>query len=148
VYPKSIGVGITIKRGEQLLFGVDYEQRSWSEYLSFGEKSPFISDSKRLSFGIEYTPNNRGANYFSNIHYRAGFNYQNTNLTLNNTPLEQYGTTFGLGLPLKRLKSVLHLSIEWGERGTTEEGLLKENYLKTRFGITLNDIWFTKRKYD
>ena len=71
-----------------------------------------------------------------------------TNLEIKNIQLEQYGTTFGLGLPLKRLKSVLHLSVEWGERGTTQNGLLKESYWKTRFGITLNDLWFVKRKYD
>ena len=148
VFPKSIGVGITFKRGDQLLIGLDYEQRIWSEYLSFGEKDPSITDSKRYAFGIQYTPNSKANNYLATVHYRAGLNYQNSNLKINGLQLNQYGTTFGVGLPLKRLKSVLHLSVEWGERGTTEKGLLKESYWKTRFGITLNDLWFVKRKYD
>ena len=148
VFPKSIGVGITLKRGNQLLIGLDYEQRIWSEYLSFGEKDPSITDSKRYAFGIQYTPNSKANNYLATVHYRAGLNYQNSNLIINGLQLDQYGTTFGVGLPLKRLKSVLHLSVEWGERGTTEKGLLKESYWKTRFGITLNDLWFVKRKYD
>ena len=148
IFPKSIGAGFTFKRGNQLLIGFDYEQRIWSEYLSFGEKDSSMTDSKRYSFGLQYTPNSKANNYLATIQYRIGFNYQNSYLKINNLQLEQYGTTFGIGLPLKRLKSILHLSVEYGERGTTDNGLLKESYWKTRFGITLNDLWFVKRKYD
>jgi len=38
--------------------------------------------------------------------------------------------------------------MEFGKRGSIENGLIKENYWRARFGITLSDIWFVKRKYD
>ena len=35
-----------------------------------------------------------------------------------------------------------------GDRGTTEDNLLKENFIKIGLSVTYDGIWFVKRKYD
>jgi hypothetical protein len=35
-----------------------------------------------------------------------------------------------------------------GKRGNQAENILEESYYKVYFGITLNDQWFIKPKYD
>ena len=56
--------------------------------------------------------------------------------------------SFGLGLPVGTNFSNINLGIELGQRGTKDSGLIKENFLRLSVGLSLNDKWFTKRKFD
>jgi len=40
------------------------------------------------------------------------------------------------------------LSVTLGERGTTENNLLKEQFIKFGLSVSYDGIWFVKRKYD
>jgi len=74
-----------------------------------------------------------------------------------NAPFSEYGISFGLGLPV--IKSVrieeeklpvvsrVNITAEYIKRGTTNNGLIEENYFNLTLGLNLNDKWFTKRKY-
>jgi hypothetical protein len=54
----------------------------------------------------------------------------------------------GLGFPFKRSYSAIDVHLVVGKRGTTDGGLLKENYIKVGMSMSLQDIWFIKRKFD
>ncbi|MNY13615.1 hypothetical protein D3C86_1467580 [compost metagenome] len=59
--------------------------------------------------------------------------------------------TFGLGLPLGYTRfaiSKLNFTTELGRRGTLTNGLVQENYINFHLGITLNDTWFKRFKFD
>jgi hypothetical protein len=62
--------------------------------------------------------------------------------------LKDFGITFGMGLPLKRSKTSFNLAFEWGQRGTTDNSLIKENYMRLTMNLTLHEYWFMKRKFD
>jgi len=51
----------------------------------------------------------------------------------------------GLGLPISGLSKV-NLGLEIGKIGNDD--LIKENYFSLRLGLSLNDVWFIKRKYN
>ena len=80
--------------------------------------------------------------------YRLGGYYSNYYLEVNETQLEDYGITFGLGLPVRTLKSSINLAFTLGTRGTTQYNLVKENYGIITFNVTLHDLWFRKRRFD
>jgi len=145
--PQSIGLGFTIKKGEQWLIGADYQQRYWSQFLAFNQGQSLVN-SKKYIVGIQFTPNQKSTNYLKTVQYRMGYYYANTHLNLKGDQLSQYGTSFGVGLPLKRFKSNLNVGAEVGRRGTIEDGLIMERYWKIKLGLTLNDVWFIKRKFD
>jgi len=44
--------------------------------------------------------------------------------------------------------SNLNLGLEYGQRGTTNSGLIQENFFKLSIGLSLNDQWFVKRKFN
>jgi hypothetical protein len=67
-------------------------------------------------------------------------------MVVNDVDINNFGITFGVGLPLGRSLSNLNLGFELGKRGTTRADLVEENYLKINIGISLNDRWFRKRK--
>ncbi|PCH96104.1 MAG: hypothetical protein COB85_03945 [Bacteroidetes bacterium] len=147
ILPGSFGIGISTKIGERWLFGVDYSTRFWSNFSSFGVKDS-LANSSRFSIGMQFNPDFRSNKYFNTIYYRLGAYYENTHLQVKGTRLSKYGTSFGIGLPLRKLGSVISISYETGKRGTIENNLIQENYWNVLFGLTINDIWFLKRKYD
>ena len=44
--------------------------------------------------------------------------------------------------------SNLNVGFELGTRGINSESLIKENFWALRIGLSLNDLWFIKRKYN
>ena len=42
----------------------------------------------------------------------------------------------------------INFGFEVGKRGTTNAGLIKEKFFSVRLGLTLNDRWFVKNKYN
>jgi len=77
----------------------------------------------------------------------VGARFEETGIVLNNQPIEDFGITFGLGLPVGGV-SKINIAVELGQLGTLDGGLIKENYTNIMLGFSLSDIWFIKRKYD
>ncbi len=145
--PGSFGIGISAKIGKQWLFGFDYFTRFWSNFSSFDIKDS-LANSSRFSMGVQFNPDHRSNNYLKTVYYRLGFYYENTYLQMKGSRLNKYGTSFGIGLPLRKFGSIINLSYEIGRRGTIKDNLIQENYWSVFFGLTINDVWFLKRKYD
>ena len=102
----------------------------------------------RLSVGGFYVPKyDSFTSYISRVVYRVGARFEKTGLVLNNQPIEDFGITVGLGLPVGGL-SKINIGVELGQLGTLNGGLIKENYANIMLGFSLSDIWFIKRKYD
>jgi hypothetical protein len=86
--------------------------------------------------------------YFQRVTYRGGFKFENTGLVINNTPIKEKSVTLGFGLPISGSFSSLNLGIEYGSRGTTSNGLIKEDYFSLNIGLLFNDKWFRKTLYN
>ena len=86
-------------------------------------------------------------NFFDRVTYRAGFKYIDGGLEVNQQDIKDFGINFGLGIPVGRL-SKANLGFEFGQRGTDDFGLIKENYLNFMIGVSLNDLWFIKSMYN
>lgn len=103
----------------------------------------------KVAFGGFYIPKfDSYDNYFERITYRAGFRFENTGLVINNTAIKDKSITLGLALPITGTFSSLNLGMEYGSRGTTSNGLVKENYFSINLGLLFNDKWFRKTLYN
>ncbi|TGD57339.1 outer membrane beta-barrel protein [Flavobacterium humi] len=115
---------------------------------AYAEKASFESSSK-FSLGGYYVPNyNSFTNYFNKITYRGGLRYENTGLVVNSQSIKDRALTLGLGLPINGSFSNINIGFEFGKRGTTVANLVQENYFNVSVGLSFNDRWFVKRKYD
>lgn len=87
--------------------------------------------------------------YKKKVFYRGGLYYNTGYLDLKNSLINEYGISFGAGIPIGKsfLKS-LSISTEVGKWGTTNNGLIENTYIRMTLGLTLNDRWFTKRVID
>ena len=107
----------------------------------------YYNKSNTFAFGGYYIPKfNSIASYWNRVAYRAGFNYKNLGLVINETDIEEYGISFGVSLPLGLRLSNANIGFEFGKRGTNKNNLIKENYYNFRLSLSLNDKWFKKRK--
>jgi hypothetical protein len=146
--PSSIGGGFTFGKSEKWLVGADYQLQMWNKYTYFGVADS-LKNSMRISLGGEYTPSvSTVSNYFQRITYRAGFRYSNSFLELRGQQIDEFGISFGFGLPLPRTRSTINLSAEIGTRGTTNANLIKENFVRFTLGLSVFERWFIIRKYD
>ena len=120
-----------------------------------GITHPFESNSNanfvaasRFSVGGFYIPkHNSFTNYLSRMVYRVGARWEHTGLEVKSQAVKDFGITFGIGLPMNILSKV-NIGVEIGQMGTTDAGLIKENYTNIMLGFSLSDVWFIKRKYD
>jgi hypothetical protein len=103
----------------------------------------------RYSVGGYFIPNFASfSEYWKKVTYRAGMRYEETGLVLNNKTITDAAMSVGFGLPLPGTFSNINLGLEYGKRGTKDAGLVEENYFTFIVGLSFNDRWFVKRKYD
>ncbi len=146
--PQYISGGITYKDGEKWLLIADYSMQNWSDYTLLGE-SDGLSNSVRLSGGMQYTPEyNSVTKYYKRMQYRLGVAYATTPLKLNNTQLEEMNLSFGFGIPVKKSRTKYDVSFTLGQRGTTDNSLIKEEFIRVGLSVTYDGLWFVKRKYN
>lgn len=130
--------------------GAEYEFRDALSFNDGFDQNNTISSytkASRISLGGFYTPKfNSVTNYWQRVTYRAGLKHTETGLMVNNKRVNDFGMSFGVGLPLGKKLSSLNLGFEIGKRGQATDGLIKENYFNMRIGLSFTDQWFKKRK--
>jgi len=166
VLPSRYGAGISWGKrhqnylGNAWLVSGEYSTTQWSTFRDFSGEGG-LNNSWRATVGGYLIPaysfegSKRAKTYFAVIEYRAGAFYENTQVSLNNYAVTNYGFTLGAGLPMmyrnlapgEKKNTVINLGIVVGNKGTGQPNLLNERYVNFLLGITLNDQWFQKFKY-
>lgn len=145
----SFGVGFG--QPKKWFVGAEYELSSTSALAnrSFQVTNVSITDATRMSFGGFYIPKyNSLTSYFKRVVYRAGVRFEENGINVNGQAIDEFGISFGLGLPIGSLFSNANISFEYGQRGTTIAGLVEEDFFNISIGLSLNDKWFRKIKYN
>lgn len=148
ILPNSFGGGFVLhKKGSWQLAG-DFKYDQWQDYEAFGIKDS-LQNSFTAALGYEFSPQSTSvSSYFRKMYYRLGIRYHKSYLQLRETQLNQYGISFGFGFPVPKSASTIDLGVELGQMGTTDNNLIKENYVKVSIGLSIFDRWYIKRKYD
>ncbi|MCR9264016.1 MAG: hypothetical protein NXH86_07640 [Flavobacteriaceae bacterium] len=147
--PTRTTVGLGFGENKKWFLGGEYSFQQFGDFENtfLGLENVTYNDAATYSFGGYYVPDYRSiTSYFKRITYRAGLRYDVSGLVVNNKEINNFGITFGLGLPLGNSFSNLNLGFELGRRGTTDANLIEESYFKVNVGLSLNDRWFVKRK--
>jgi hypothetical protein len=150
--PLMHSVGIGIKRGESLTILLDAGYQQWSKFAFLGDNQN-LRDQYRFSAGLQYLHSRlaigTGA-FFKRTIYRIGARYNSGYLFLKGNHIGEYAVSAGLGLPVGRYRlfTVVNLSAEYGMAGTMNNNLVQEKFTRLIIGLTFNDRWFQKNKYD
>ena len=149
--PSKMSIGLGIGSIRNWFVGSEYTMIKSSVFSSdlLDIENATFEDSSILSIGGFYIPDYNSFNkVWQRVVYRSGIYFEKTGLNINNQSIKEFGISFGLGIPVGRLFSNLNSVVEIGRRGTTNENLVKENFVNFQLSLSLNDRWFVKRKYN
>jgi len=150
--PSELTLGAGLGKTNKWFLGAEYGNVSASDY-NFNSGNSFTEvkydNASQYRLGGFYIPEyNSLTSYFSRVVYRAGLRFEETGLNLSNEGINEFGMSFGVGLPAGRNFTNANIGIEYGQRGTTNSGLIKENFFKLSISLSLNDKWFVQTKFD
>lgn len=140
--PQYVRGGLSVSKSNKWMLGADFAYYDWSNYRNFDTKDP-LTNNYAASIGYE--------RYQEWSAFRAGFKYGTSYVNLQNTQLSEYGLTLGMSLKKsfsKRPPTLISFAVEAGKRGTTDNNLIAESYLKFSVGISMADIWFIRPRYE
>ncbi len=145
------GVAATVNNA--YTFALDYSYQGWKDIKAAGIGYT-LENSQRFSFGTEYSRKGSYMNTtYEKFYLQAGLFYSDSYLRIYGQQLTDYGLTIGAGAELSRtaLTGVaVQAALEIGKRGTTNKGLIRENYTQFNITVSYRDFWFSRKmkKYD
>lgn len=144
--PLEVGGGIVYTPNESWALNLDFSYNFWNATDQHDNIGSFI-DQKVVGFGMEYVIDDQSYNYWKQIKFRAGMNYDTGYLEVYDRTVDGYSIMAGIGIPLsKSRKSTLNLSYNRNQYGASQGILVEETFNTFNINLSLGDIWFLKRK--
>ena len=160
--PTKLGIGAAYNHGTKWRVALDWTTERWAnmefpKYSTYNEgswnyalaKNQFNNRNK-INFGGEYCQNMESRKFLDRIRYRFGASYTTSYLKINGIdgPSET-SISAGFGIPIINAynnRSILNISAQWVHAGC--KSLITENSFRINVGLTFNEKWFAKWKFE
>lgn len=146
--PQEYTFGLGYGLDKHWFVGAEFSQRDAETFNSHSLALDNVQFNKSSTYrlGGYYIPNYRAlSGTFNRWVYRMGVRYEDMGLEINGQDINEFGISFGVGVPMRRTFSNINLGVEFGKRGTNKNGLIQENFVNAILTLSLNDKWFQKR---
>ena len=151
VLPSKYSFGAGIGDPLKWFVGAEYNAQKTSSFSNslYSSNETTYEDASGFALGGFFIPDyNAFSGFLNRVVYRAGIRYEKTGLRLKNESINEFGISFGVGVPVGSFFSNANLGVELGKRGTTNSNLIEENFINVYLSLSLNDLWFQKKKYN
>ncbi len=147
--PNRYGAGITFEKNNKFVIGLEGQYQDFVDFRNFFGTPLALQAIKKVGLGIQLVPDYLNFdNILKRSTYRFGLEWMQTPYLLNQTSINDIGINFGTSIPVNQL-SLLNLAFKAGQRGTLDNGLIRESYVNITMGLSLNDnSWFYKRVFE
>jgi hypothetical protein len=145
--PLEMGIGISKCFKNNLNMTLDYEKSLWGSTNQSELYGNFVNQD-RFALGFTYSGRKNIRKYWDRVQYAAGANFDTGYLEIDGKRIHNAAISIGLNLPLENTYSSLNISYSYGQRGRVSDNLIKENYHKISLNLSLDGIWFVKRKFE
>jgi len=145
--PLEIGVGISKHFKNNLNMTIDYEKSLWKNANQSELYGNFVNQD-RFALGFTYSANKNVRSYWDRIQFAAGANFDTGYLEVDRKRVNNAAISIGVSLPIENTFSALNISYSYGQKGKISDNLIKENYHKLSLNLSLDGIWFVKRKFE
>lgn len=151
--PSVLGFGIAFEDFKHFLIGADFNIYNYTSVTYFKSKENY-GPSYSFHLGGYYIPNSKkGETFWGRATYRAGVRYYRSPLRFGTTPLDEMAVSVGMTMPNRQRNnpfSSVSFALEVGQRGTTTNNMVKDQFVRLTLGFTLTDrfSWFVPSKYD
>ena len=155
-FADELGVGISIRGGEKWSVEFDYIRSDWRKagfdtrpgFSAIGEATFSSTVSHSFRAGFEIVPNRNDIRYYlKTCAYRAGVYYDKEYYKINGMNVNNMGITLGVTLPVYTWYNGISLGVDFGQRSSDRNELIRERYVMFNIGFNIHDIWFQKNRY-
>ncbi|CAH8284025.1 hypothetical protein EV196_103354 [Mariniflexile fucanivorans] len=146
--PLELGFGLSTTFKKDFSLNVDYKKSFWDDTNQTDQLGTYVNQNL-FAMGLQYAAEKKVSKFFNNLEYRAGFSINDGNLEVNNQRIKNSTLNLGIGIPLDPYtNSMINIGYTYGSKGQITNGLIKENYHLLSINLSLEGIWFQKRKID
>ena len=149
VIPQTVGFGLTFSHADKILVGTDISWQNWSKF-SIMERADSLKDALIAIVGLQYTPDPLSNKYYKKIKFRVGGKFSTGYMRFHNKPIQEFSVSAGVGFPLRTFtsQSSINIMFEYGQMGTIQNDLIKQNYFKVVLGFVLHEKWYQRVKLE
>lgn len=156
--PMQLGIGLSYKYNAQWLLGLDYTLQKWSstefpvynEGIGYNTQTDVFKNRHRINLGGEFCRNENGRSFSDRLRYRFGVGYTSPYLKIKNSDgPKEFSMSAGIGIPISNAwnnRSMLNIGIQW--QNLSGNIPLTENTFLINIGLTFNERWFAKWKFE
>jgi hypothetical protein len=147
--PWSGGIGITNHFSGSFLVSADVFFQDWNNFLIIPDSGSQIHPQEirnniHAGIGLEFNPSQKYEDpLYKRMSYRLGVSYTADYLRINGTAVNAYGVDAGVSVPISRYNSI-DLLFGYKSRGTTTNGLVKDNVYRIGASVNIGELWFLK----
>src|SRR5690606_12004787 len=153
IMPSKFSIGAGIGAPRKWFLGAEYTSLKTSNFSNtlYGAGTTVYEDGHMFSLGGFFIPDylsytTSASSFLKRVVYRGGLRFEKTGLNINSESINEFGISFGLGLPMGL--SNINFGLEIGKRGTTNNNLIQEHFVNLQISLSVNDRWFQKTNYD
>lgn len=154
VLPSKLTVGFSIDKPVDWSIGLDFTYLSYSNYKNFDAGIDNFKNGYKIALGGEYKL--KGQEVMKMPILRGGLSYQKTPFFFNGTQLNDFSVALGGSIPVGRKDarykskplSRLNIALVAGQRGSTNDGLIRDRYFQVYLSFQSIDKWFERRRIE
>ena len=156
-FGNEIGVGVSVKGGDKWCAEFNYIRSDWSStgmdsasgFSAKGQSVFTTTVSNSFRAGFEIVPNRNDIRYYlKRCAYRAGVYYDQAYYKLDGNNVNSMGVTLGVTLPVFKWYNGISLGVDFGQRASKRNNMIRERYATFNIGFNIHDIWFQKPRYN
>ena len=149
--PQEIAFGASAHLGNRYVFGIDAGLQDWKDISVYGSVDSKLSHTTYCKIGCEIVPDYRSTKYIKRMPIRFGIRYAELPFVFESdgetAQAKEFGCSLGTQLKSRHTQNSLTFALEGGLRGNKSLAeSLHETFLLLKLNVTLQEVWFTKRK--
>ena len=141
--PSQMSFGITNVFARKYVVSGDFITQDWSGTKEESSLNVELSSSYRAGLGFEILPSQDAVSLFDRLTYRVGGFYEKNYYTVSGNDINTWGVRAGLSIPIGQYNSI-DLGVNYSRRGTTENGLVKDQLLNFTASVNFGELWFIR----
>ncbi len=149
--PNELALGIGFKAENKYVLGIDAGLQNWEDISCYGTKDKNLTTTKYIKLGGELVPDYKSSKFYKRIPIRLGAHYADLPVIFasegKTAQAQEYGVTIGSQIKSRHTQNSLALAVDFGSRGNKSLAKsLHETYMQIKINVTLQEVWFSKRK--
>ena len=146
--PVWYGGSAVFHPNRKTLLGLQLRTQPWNSVSADELLGAQGSRSHNLGFGAEFIPSlNPLDGFFSKMNFRLGATHSRLPYKdIQDSNIDEYTVTAGLGLPFNRGFSRIDFAVEYGKRGISDNHPAKETIFRFSASVNGSERWFQRRK--